>query len=621
MKIRGKLFTFALGLVVSFLLAAGVALFILRPVFLIQDDQTVLTRLKFGLAHEKTELVGLVPGRWQEQTRRWQERITESDANFAALDSLQWIQNTSEENRRAIGIIKNLSSMLTRERRALADLGAYLADMVEPLYGDASAYSLLNLQADIDQASPEQQKAYRFWTGVFMGRYQLQQQVLDSATQVLDEQVQSIGIIVADQVRQIVLASIVAFLVVMLIAFGASVIFAENLARTVRAIERVVALMATGSFVEKAPIRSNDEIGQLGKDINQVQTILNSSFTSIQEISHRNVEAKESLLALAEETSGASIEISSNTDSIKTQVMTMNNAVGETRKAVQIIQENIAQLNGQIIQQLEMVEDSSAAVTEMSASISHMNDQTARNRSLAEALVSKSRDGQARVGETVGVVNNISNYVKDITDIVGIINAISAQTNLLAMNAAIEAAHAGEAGAGFSVVADEIRKLAEASGQNAKRIRAILHNVAKDIEGAVTTTRHTATAFDEISTSIDAIYQTFTEMGQSIEELAFAGNDIMRMVNSLRDISHTVRDSSGTMRINVETVGTAASQISRISEEVTGAISEIALGINDVKSSVLHLREVSTSMGDVSDELNHEVARYQTDGSARIAPA
>src|SRR5208337_4923453 len=199
-----------------------------------------------------------------------------------------------------------------------------------------------------------------------------------------------------------------------------------------------------------------------------------------------------------EETGAAVIEINANIGNARGQLDGQSSAVREVIEAIQALTTGVDTLSDMIQRQSAGVSQSSASVEEMIANIESVAANVEGASKGAELLATKGSEGKARIDEVSETVDAIVHYSENLSEAARLITEIADRTNLLAMNAAIEAAHAGEAGKGFSVVADEIRNLAETSSEQSHTIGAELAQVRKGIEEIVASSRDTAASFSRV---------------------------------------------------------------------------------------------------------------------------
>ena len=175
-----------------------------------------------------------------------------------------------------------------------------------------------------------------------------------------------------------------------------------------------------------------------------------------------------------------------------------------------------------------------------------------------------------RLATLMSSVQKIEGSIGSIQSMVAVINAIAGSTNLLSMNAAIEAAHAGDAGRGFAVVAEEIRKLADTSGKNAKEIGRQLKDVIQIIHDAVAESDSTRSSFESIRGEIASAIEAFNEITSATSELAEGGRQILEALQTLSDLSHRVQDGGS------EIVGARAS-LEKLQNSTLGLLEKLRM--------------------------------------------
>ena len=214
------------------------------------------------------------------------------------------------------------------------------------------------------------------------------------------------------------------------------------------------------------------------------------------------------------------------------------------------------------------------------------------------------------------VISSVQEGIDGIGNITAIIQGIASRTNLLAMNAAIEAAHAGEAGRGFSVVADEIRKLAEASAKNSREISGILGQMVDNIHSANQAGQNTRESFTHLTARVDEVKQAYDSIQLSMKELEVGGEEILKAMNELNEVSARVGRSSRKMRDQSFVVGESVDKVQRVSGEVTGGVKEIASGLEQVNTTMGHLVDLSREISQIGDRLDQSISVFTVEDSA-----
>ncbi len=355
----------------------------------------------------------------------------------------------------------------------------------------------------------------------------------------------------------------------------------------------------------------NNELGHLGENLNEAVLSLRENIAEMQNSSDMTVKVKDELAASTEETSSAINEISANNIAMTKQIEELNRHIMDSTGSITEIDSNIQQLGDLIDDQAAMVVQATSAVNEMIASIANVAAISESKKDSTKQLVLTSRTGGEKLAVTNNIIREISDRVSDIQEMLEIINAIASQTNLLSMNAAIEAAHAGDAGKGFAVVADEIRKLAESTSENAKNIGEVIGAITGSIESAYNAGVETSRAFEDIQNEVTTTEQALNEISASTTELKIGGEEILKAMTQLTDVSENIKEGAKTMNDESRIVAKAMNDVENISGSVNNGMGEVTLGIQEISRAMNDLNDIAQQLGENSDKLDSIIKQFK----------
>jgi len=372
-------------------------------------------------------------------------------------------------------------------------------------------------------------------------------------------------------------------------------------------------------LTKRISICSVDELGTIAGMINVFSEHLGEGIGTIKyKINGLNHTSFELSLNMGK-TSTAVQQISSNLDHMENLMVTQENGALEAGEAVGVIKTNIDNLNKMIEEQAESVNISSTAIEEMTANIHSVTQTLAENSKNVGNLAEASENGKTGLQTVAQEIQEIAHDSEGLLEINSVMNNIASQTNLLSMNAAIEAAHAGEAGKGFAVVADEIHKLAESSGKQSKTTAAMLKKIKASIDNITKSYNDVIDRFGAIDSSVKTVSEHEQNILKAMQEQETGGKQILESISRLRDITSSVKKGSDDMAESGETLVKETDGFIKTSQEAVEGMNDILAGVNQIKISVNHVNEMSLENSRNFESLKQETEKFNiTAGNEKL---
>ncbi|QOY34820.1 methyl-accepting chemotaxis protein [Anaerobacillus isosaccharinicus] len=382
----------------------------------------------------------------------------------------------------------------------------------------------------------------------------------------------------------IVLFNIIATVIGIVISLVVALITAKKIVAPITAVVNVVERVAKGDLTGKAiEVKSNDELGRLTASTNEMAINLRSLLTKTTETSSQVAAASEELTASSHQTTVATNQIAAT---IKDVAQGAEVTVSGTKESARAMEE--------MTTGIQRIAESSSVVAESSLDATHEAQEG--NKSLQRVIEQMNSISEA-VKEATVIIGRLGERSNEIGSILGVITTIADQTNLLALNAAIEAARAGEHGKGFAVVADEVRKLAEESRQSAAKISSVIHEIQAETSVAVKT-------MDNGTKEVEAGINVVEETGYAFE----------RILGAIQNVSSQIQEVSATaeqMSASSEEVSASVDEMANVAVETAEHFQLVASGAEQQLSSMEEIKTSANNLSELAQELQEEIKKFK----------
>lgn len=387
--------------------------------------------------------------------------------------------------------------------------------------------------------------------------------------------------------RMVKRVSSIALLSAIVLILGIIVIslFTSKIFGTMKTISSAMEEIASGKadLTFRIPVKGNNELSQLGKHCNNVIGSLNELILQLQGetgiLNETGTELSTKMSNHINVLSAATNDISV----ISTSIVDQSNKVEDITNGMQSVETEIKNLDQKLTQQSEAIQQSSSVIEEITANIKSVDKNVNEILEEYKQLVKEATDGQNQQKKVTFQIGNIAQQSEHLLSANASISSIAKQTNLLAMNAAIEASHAGEAGKGFAVVAGEIRTLAETSAKQSDSISQLLQSITEAINGIVDSSNKSANNFASVTAKINHLQQLIDEVQAGMNEERIGAENILNSMITLEGTTKDITSASAHMKGQSELVFEGIRALNTLSESTMNKSNNVTERMDEMK--------------------------------------
>lgn len=607
-KILGIPFIFILCSIISLLVYSNLNTKIKH----ITEEQKLLDSVRDLLLEERTLISDynykVLDAHLDKHTEFLDENITIS----SFIDEMKYLPKQGDKIKTALENIKKIDFLLINTRKAYISRRDDFIKEIEIIFD--------NKKLTINDVYTMQRLFKHKRYGLFVTRRekfnsesQIMLNTIDANLVQLNKQSKQISIIADKQERTALYTAISIIVPIILIALFFTLWTIKSIIKSIKRMQKDINTLTSGELTISMENKAEDELSSLSLDIDEFRISLKNSVNNIKIVATAINRTKNKLEGSLSSSKVSLLKIEESVTAISKSSTSLNQNMTTSVEVIKSTFEHIEDLGLKIDSQFLMVEESTSAITEIIAAVENISLLTEFSKRSIISLVNSSKEGSKNQQKTKEVITQINSNIESLLSMVDVITNIASQTNLLSMNANIEAAHAGVAGKGFSVVAQEIGKLADVAAENSNNMSKEMTGIVEMIISAAKSSEITSTSFTAINSEVNKVDKVFSEIHSAISELKIGGNQIQDNMVDLQNFSSNVNQAAKRISKNTQIVMQEVNNANSNTVVVETEVNQIVNSLNSFQKDMNTISKDSKCLSHGSDSLYANLHKFKTD--------